>query len=512
MGIKSAQMESDRKTFETWPQFRQNSLWLQNAAALALRELPPAERLAGVRELKEAGNAHFKAKAYAEAVEQYEAAVGSFVYAKQLDPEWRKKGIRDESIEWRDERGGLAAADELVVSCYNNLAACYLARAAAGTPDPGGSVDGDYALCVAACTAAVELQPGCAKALFRRARALTEPLSAGPEQAAAAIRDLTAAAASAPDDREVRKLLTKLKRERAARKAEEKGQFAGLFNKGEIYDADALAREAEEAAKAREASAKSERRTPEECEAEAKEAEKVVAGLREQGRHDDADKLEAKVAEHRRQLGVYEELQREADEKARRNDPRNIDFANPTAEQIADAKKHGIDLADPMVIEELMRLQREKLDGGGGDDDDASGGGASGGGGARRRPGRGRRRRPPPDVSSVPLWEIKRRLDDFGVSYAAIEGDRPALEQLLLEQYTYEEDEYEGTYYEEDQHEGGGDEGGGERRGWAVWLTSWSGTAAITAVLMAARFAPALARYAMSADEESEEYNSAALD
>ena len=103
MGIKSAQMESDRKTFETWPQFRQNSLWLQNAAALALRELPPSERLAGVRELKEAGNAHFKAKAYAEAVEQYEAAVGSFVYAKQLDPDWRKKGIRDESIEWRDE-------------------------------------------------------------------------------------------------------------------------------------------------------------------------------------------------------------------------------------------------------------------------------------------------------------------------------------------------------------------------------------------------------------------------
>ena len=43
-------------------------------------------------------------------------------------------------------------------------------------------------------------------------------------------------------------------------------------------------------------------------------------------------------------------------------------------------------------------------------------------------------------MSSVPLWEIKRRLDDFGVSYAAIEGDRPALEQLLLEQYTYEED------------------------------------------------------------------------
>ena len=115
-------------------------------------------------------------------------------------------------------------------------------------------------------------------------------------------------------------------------------------------------------------------------------------------------------------------------------------------------------------------------------------------------------------MSSVPLWEIKRRLDDFGVSYAAIEGDRPALEQLLLEQYTYEEDESDDGGGGDHDEGGGGDEGGGERRGWAVWLTSWSGTAAITAVLMAARFAPALARYAMSADEESEEYNSAALD
>ena len=110
-------------------------------------------------------------------------------------------------------------------------------------------------------------------------------------------------------------------------------------------------------------------------------------------------------------------------------------------------------------------------------------------------------------MSSVPLGDqaAARRL--WG-ELRGDRGDRPALDSFL-QQYTYEEDEYEGTY-EEDQDEGGGGEGGGERRGWAVWLTSWS-TAAITAVLMAARFA-ALARYAMSADEESDEYNSAALD
>ena len=46
---------------------------------------------------------------------------------------------------------------------------------------------------------------------------------------------------------------------------------------------------------------KRERRTPEECEAEAKEAEKVVAGLREQGRHDEARRREREHAQHAEQ-------------------------------------------------------------------------------------------------------------------------------------------------------------------------------------------------------------------
>ena len=62
MKIKGAQMEQDRKSFEKWPQFKQNTLWMQGRA-LELRELPVAERVPGARELKEAGNAHFKERA-----------------------------------------------------------------------------------------------------------------------------------------------------------------------------------------------------------------------------------------------------------------------------------------------------------------------------------------------------------------------------------------------------------------------------------------------------------------
>ena len=88
--------------------------------------------------------------------------------------------------------------------------------------------------------------------------------------------------------------------------------------------------------------------------------------------------LQKKVDAHRAQLDEYKRAVAEKDAEARRHDPRYIDFANPTEEQVADAKKHGIDLFDPMVVRELQRLQKEKEFGGEEDDegDDDDGGSA----------------------------------------------------------------------------------------------------------------------------------------
>ena len=138
-------------------------------------------------------------QSFTEAVEQYEQALGSFRYAKQLDPDWKKKGIRDETIEFTDDSEKAdgetkVAVEDFMLSCYNNLAACYLGRAGTGKPELGSTLDADYKLCVQACTAALELRPGNSKALYRRARALTEPLSSGENAADEAIRDLTEAA------------------------------------------------------------------------------------------------------------------------------------------------------------------------------------------------------------------------------------------------------------------------------------------------------------------------------
>jgi len=512
MKIKGHQMEQDRRKFETHPQFFQNSMWMKGEA-LALRELPVAERLPGATSLKEAGNELFKQRHFSAAAEQYEQALGSFKWLKQLDDDWKKKGIRDETIEvvadFGDEGGeARASVVALMVSCYNNLAACYLGRARAGSKEPGLTVDGDYALCTEACGCALELQPGHAKALYRRACARTEPIAAGATEVDEAIKDLAEAARHAPDDKAVRAMLGKLRGQRRSAKEKDTATFSGLFGRGEIYDEQSLQEsEKRQRAEAERARKKEERtRTPDDCEREAKEAEAVVAHLRAQGKHDDASQLEGKIADHRKQLEVFKTTRGGGGGGGGagassgggggggrgKRDPRDIDFRNPTEEQLRDAETHGIDLRDPMVVAELVRLQREKLgeeeeddedddDDDDYDDDDARAGG--GRGEARReqgesgRGGARRRRPPPPDVHGMPLWEIKRRLDEMSVEYNDIDADRPALERRLMEQYGSSGSHNRRRRRDDDGFDDDGldayGDGDGGAGGWLGGLFSW---------------------------------------
>jgi len=242
----------------------------------------------------------------------------------------------------------------------------------------------------------------------------------------------------------VRSLLTKLRRERASQRSRDTETFSGMFGRGEIYDRKSLEQQKEREAAEKKAAEKP--RSVEDCEREAREADEVVKSLHAQGKRQDAEQLERKINEHRQQLGAYKEAQTESEARKTRLDPRNIDFRNPTPEQVEDAKKHGIDLFDPLVVNELERLQdaQEKQE---------------------RKP-RHRRRPPPPDVGKIPLHEIRRRLDGMGVAYTGCD-DRPSLEQKLLAQYhsPAEDVDYDlGELNDDDAREGGG------------WFSSWGGS------------------------------------
>jgi tetratricopeptide (TPR) repeat protein len=327
-------MEHQRRAFDSWPAFYQNTLFM-SGTVLELRELPVEERLPRARALKEEGNERFHEQAFTAAIELYEQAAGAFRYARHTDPDWRQKGIRDEAIEEVSELGSDAVLS-FVVSCYNNLAAAYLGRAALpgdgpDTPQLSTTTDADYALCVAACTAVLSLDPTAAKALYRRARARVEPASAAEGATEAAMRDLCEAARHSPDDQAVRELLSRLRREKADQRQADSGTFARMFGRGATR-APAAGLAAVGSGVGASDGFRSER-----GDAPAMGV-RAVKGQCAVGPHvgaEDAEGLEHR--ERRRRLGMY---RRAEAARAKRGTP-YIDFRNPTAEQREDALMRG---------------------------------------------------------------------------------------------------------------------------------------------------------------------------
>lgn len=244
--IKSAALARQRCRFDASPDYYQRTLWTGDEAE-GLRALPLEERLARAAKLKEEGTALLRVGDHSAAVERYALALGAFCYLRCTDPAWRRHGLRDDAIEEVDERpaGGeprphpsvhtaslvsaiilstahrfpscassagsplRERADSLLLGSYKNLSLCYLGMAAAArSGDTGGDASSCCRHCISACDAALELQPGCAKMLYRRARARVGA-SAGEAAADEAIRDLREATRKAPEDRAVRALLVR---------------------------------------------------------------------------------------------------------------------------------------------------------------------------------------------------------------------------------------------------------------------------------------------------------------
>ncbi|EEY67998.1 uncharacterized protein PITG_18066 [Phytophthora infestans T30-4] len=202
--LKGAQQAQLRTQYDSWPQYFQHSLFMQESV-VAVRSKPFPERIVAAESMKVAGNAHFNGEALEDAVAEYEKALAVFTYLENKDPGWKKKGIEDKDMLIIDFKCGnpedQRRIDSLKVSCYLNIAA----------------------------------------------QALITPASSGALEFDRAISDLQKAYTIDPDNREVRKLLRALMEQRTKQRALDKETFSGMFNRGqkfqqEVEEAEALAK------------------------------------------------------------------------------------------------------------------------------------------------------------------------------------------------------------------------------------------------------------------------------
>jgi hypothetical protein len=123
--LKGAQQAQLRTQFDSWPQYFQHSLFMQESV-VAVRTKPFPERIAAAEGMKAAGNAHFNSEAFEEAVAEYEKAVAVFKYLENKDPGWKKKGIEDGDMLVTDFKcdgpEDQKRLDSLKTSCYLNIA------------------------------------------------------------------------------------------------------------------------------------------------------------------------------------------------------------------------------------------------------------------------------------------------------------------------------------------------------------------------------------------------------
>lgn len=198
------------------------------------------------------------------------------------------------------------------------------------------------------------------KALYRRAESRIRPVKSTAYDHDLAIKELAQENRPDPSNQTVEHLLVRLRSERSVQREKDVKTFTGMFDRGQIYD------KVLQEAKAAAASSKGgslissgatyddlEKRIEQisdedPLEKRIQDAELLRDLYVRNGKEDEARKLNDQIKEAKKAVKVVEQPK--------------IDWANPPAELIEDAKKKGLDLTDPVVVQELKRLEREGFD------------------------------------------------------------------------------------------------------------------------------------------------------
>lgn len=282
-------------------------------------------------ELKDAGNSLFRSGQIEEAATKYEWAAGLFHYVRRETPSGPGGLIEDIDVTLVTddaetpscppiEESTRRQARSLRAVCYTNLAQCYLRL-----QPPCGS------RARLACDEALALEPGNAKALYRRA--LCRELQGGIAELKIALQDLASASSYTPADPAIRSASQRIHAELQRQASDERGLFRGLFGRGSVGRGDGHQ------------GAEFGRRKPEAgatIEGTVRAAEHLRDAFATVGSEKEACEMQSVVDKCRARLT----------ERA----SRVVDVFEPNEALVQEASRFGIDLLDPAQQRELDRV------------------------------------------------------------------------------------------------------------------------------------------------------------
>ncbi|RYE95590.1 MAG: hypothetical protein EOO41_05510, partial [Methanobacteriota archaeon] len=333
-----------------------------SAQVAAGRRAPLRERIQLADAWRAEGNEAFVSGDDAAAVDAYERALSLFAYIAPLcegSTAWRAAGIRDDELQFRHVSSGWAAvesevgADAALHATAQRLLTSLLANLAV----PALRTK-QWALARAAAEDALRVDPANAKALYRRARALAEDPSSDSRHLAEARSDLLAAKAlvesgdtqHAAGAAEIDKLLADITRQ--ARRVE--ATLGSAMSKSSAkYVA---ARSGGHDASTKHAAARAELEDLDAGWAALHEGDHLLKA------HADAPAVAAAAAAHA-QASTSGRSQAATPTSHLASVFDSLDFSSPSfvdalGEDVRRAaEEQGIDLHDPLVREELQRIQ-----------------------------------------------------------------------------------------------------------------------------------------------------------
>ncbi|XP_031554606.1 tetratricopeptide repeat protein 9C-like [Actinia tenebrosa] len=174
--------------------------------------LTKAEKLEQARILKDEGNAFYKQKDYKNAMKKYHQAL---MYVKGLFDQVPFQGMFLPETRFPDEETAIfkEKAQQIELSCFNNLAACHLAG-------------GRWSKVLDNSSKVLQRQPDNAKALYRRGQAYMKL-----QDIDRAKEDLKRASELEPTDNSIKRTLILLEKEYKKITEKEKKTYAAMFEK-----------------------------------------------------------------------------------------------------------------------------------------------------------------------------------------------------------------------------------------------------------------------------------------